>query len=115
MTMIYGAVACQVVRGIGAVVFCASMALRAVLALIKRAVLAVFSTGVVPVVGQQLFDSAVEVRGQSCQHVLEVGPRVMPAQLGTLQQAHHHRGALAGQLAADKEGSFKSEVQHRGY
>ena len=76
------------------------MALSAMMALIKRAGLTLFSTGVVPVVGQQVFDPAVELRGQSCQHILEVGPRVMPAQLGTLQQAHHDRGALAGQFAA---------------
>jgi hypothetical protein len=27
----------------------------------------------------------------------------VPVELGRLQQAHHHRGALAGQLAADKQ------------
>ena len=50
---------------------------RSILARIKRAGLALFSTGVVPVVGQQLLDAVVELRGQSCQHLLEVGPRAI--------------------------------------
>jgi len=94
MTMISGGVAGQVARWVGAMIFVAS------LALIRRAGLPSFSTGVLPVVGQQRFDSAVQLRGQPCQNILEVGPRVMPAQLGTLQQAHHACGALAGQFAA---------------
>ena len=106
MTMIFGAATRPVVRWVGAMIFVASMALSAMMALIRRAVLALGSTGVVPVVGQQLFDSAVELRGQSGQNILEVGPRVMPAQLGALQQAHHHRGALACQLAAYEQPVF---------
>ena len=75
VTMICKAVADQVVCWVGAIVVAASMALRSMLAQIRRAGLALFSTGVVPVVGQQLLDAVVELRGQSCQHLLEVGPR----------------------------------------
>ena len=56
-----------------------------------------------PVVRQQLFDSAVQLRGQPGEHGLEIGPRLAPIELGRLQQAHHHRSALAGQLAADEQ------------
>ena len=72
---IFNAVADQLVRWLCAIIFCASISMRAMLTHIKRAGLALFSTGVVPVVGQQLLDAAVELRGQSCQHLLEVGPR----------------------------------------
>ena len=56
-----------------------------------------------PPVGQQLFDSAVQLRRQPGKHVLEIGPRLVPIELGRLQQAHHHRSALARELAADEE------------
>ena len=69
MTMMCGTVACQVVRWVGVIVVVASMTLSSMMTLIKRAGAAWFSTGVVPVVGQQLFDSTVELRGQSCQNV----------------------------------------------
>ena len=52
--------------------------------------------------GQQLLDSAVQLRRQPREHVLEVGPGVMPVELGRLQQAHHHGGPFAGQLASDE-------------
>ena len=106
MTMKCNAVADRVVRWVCAIVFCASIVARSILAPIRRAGAARFSTGVVPVVGQQLLDAAVELRGQSCQNTLEVGPRVVPAQLGALQQAHHDCGALACQLAAYEEPIF---------
>ena len=61
------------------------------------------SVGRLPAMRQQLLDSAVQLRRQSREHVLEVGPRVSPVELGRLQQAHHDRGSLAGQLAADKK------------
>ena len=63
----------------------------------------VSSAGRLPPVGQQLLDAAVQLRGQPGEHVLEVGPGIVPVELGRLQQAHHDRGALAGQLAADEE------------
>ena len=50
-----------------------------------------------PLVGQQLIDPAVQLRRQPGQHVLEISPRLMPIELGRLQQAHHHGGALATQ------------------
>ena len=52
MARIFNAVADQVVRWLCAIVFCASISMRAMLTHIKRAGLALFSTGVVPVVGQ---------------------------------------------------------------
>ena len=61
------------------------------------------SVGRPPAMGQQFLESAVRQRGQPREHVLEVGPRVSPIELGRLQQAHHHRGSLAGQLAADEQ------------
>jgi len=56
-----------------------------------------------PAVRQQLLDPAVQLRGQPREHVLQVGPRLMPVELGRLQQTHHHRRALARQLAADEQ------------
>ena len=56
-----------------------------------------------PLMGQQLFDTAVQLRGQPGQHVLEVGPRLVPIEFGRLQQAHHDCGPLACQLAADEQ------------
>ena len=61
------------------------------------------SAGRLPPMGQQLLDSAVQLRGQSGEHVLQAGPRLVPVQLGRLQQAHHHRRTFSGQLAADEE------------
>jgi|GEM_PF-4413846 len=69
----------------------------------RMVALVLASAGRLPPMRQQLLDAAVELRWQPGEHVFEVGPRVAPAQLGTLQQAHHHRSALAGQLAANKE------------
>ena len=56
-----------------------------------------------PLVRQQIFDPAIQLRGQAREHVLEVGPGVVSIELGRLQQAHHHGGPLAGQLAADEQ------------
>jgi len=52
--------------------------------------------GSVPAVWQQFLNAAVHVRWQSCQHVMQIGPRVMTMQLGRLQQAHYEGGTLAG-------------------
>lgn len=61
------------------------------------------STGRLPPVGQQLLDPAVQLRGQAREDVLQVGPRLVPVELGRLQQAHHYSGPLAGQLTADEQ------------
>ena len=53
------------------------------------------SVGALPPVRQQLPDPAVQLRGQPREHVLQVGPGLVPIELGRLQQAHHHRGSLA--------------------
>ena len=55
---------------------------------------------------QQFVDAAVQVRWQPGEHVLEVSPGVMPAELGRLHQAHHHGRALAGQFAAGEQPGF---------
>ena len=52
---------------------------------------------------QQLVDPAVHVRGQSCQHIFEVGMRVMAVELGRLDQAHHRRRSLACAQRARKQ------------
>src|SRR5436190_7233790 len=43
-----------------------------------------------PTMGQQLLDSAVQLRRQPREHVLEVGPRVSPVELGRLQQSPNY-------------------------
>lgn len=44
---------------------------------------------------QQFFDLAVLLRRQASQHIFQVGIRIMPIELGALNQAHHRSGALA--------------------
>src|SRR5664280_3930610 len=61
------------------------------------------SAGRLPPVGQQLLDPTVQLRRQAREDVFQVGPRVVPVELGRLQQAHHHSGPLAGQLTADEQ------------
>src|SRR5580693_4606134 len=61
------------------------------------------SDGGFPPVRQQLVDPAVQLRRKSRKDVLEVGPGVMPIQLGRLQQARDHGSAFAGQLASHKK------------
>ena len=56
-----------------------------------------------PVVRQQLREVALLERGQTLEHVLEVGPGVVTVELGRLDQAHNHGRALAGLLRAHKE------------
>ena len=38
-----------------------------------------------PLVGQHLLDAAVQLRRQSREHILQVGPRLMPVELGQTQ------------------------------
>lgn len=47
---------------------------------------------------QQLADAVIGVCQQALQYVLEVRPRIVPVELGRLQQAHHHRVAIAYRL-----------------
>ena len=56
-----------------------------------------------PLVRQQFLDPAVQLRGQPREHVLQIRPRLVPIELGRLQQAHHHRGPLARELAANEQ------------
>ena len=67
------------------------------------------SAGWLPPMGQQLLDPTVQLRRQSGEHILEVGPGLVPVELGRLQQAHHDCGPLAGQLTAHKKPVFSSE------
>jgi hypothetical protein len=84
---------------------------RAVIASVRR----VFSTwwssdGGFPPVRQQLVDLTVQLRRQSREDVLEVGPGVVPVQLGRLQQARDDGSAFAGQLAPHKKPVPASEA-----
>src|SRR4029453_5340610 len=56
-----------------------------------------------PLVWEEFLDAAVRMRGQPLEHVPEVGMWVVPVELGRLQQAHHDRGALSGELAAAEQ------------
>ena len=38
---------------------------------------------------QQFFDLAVLVRRQTSQHIFQIGIRIMPVELGALNQTHH--------------------------
>lgn len=57
---------------------------------------------VLPVVRQQFIDAAVQMCGQSGQHVIKVRVRVVTVDLCRLHEAHDDGGALAGQLTACK-------------
>ena len=52
---------------------------------------------------QELDDAAGLVRGQSREHVLEVGIRVVPVHTGRLDQAHDGGRSLARTQAAGKQ------------
>ena len=108
MTMIYTAVAGQWGRWVRTII-----AARLIAPLIKPTGLALFSASAGPLMRQQLLDSAVQLGRQSGEHILEVGPRVMPIELCRLQQAHHHCGTLAGQFAADEQPVLSTKRNHR--
>ena len=57
---------------------------------------------------QQFVDAAVQVHWQPGEHVLEVSPRVVPAELGRLHQAHHHGRTLPGQFTAGEQPGFSA-------
>ena len=44
------------------------------------------SVRALPPVRQQLLDPAVQLRGQSREHVLQIGPRLVPVELGRLRR-----------------------------
>ena len=47
---------------------------------------------------QQLADLTRPLRRQACQHVLEIGIRIMPVHAGRLDQAHDRRRAYEQKL-----------------
>ena len=48
-----------------------------------------------PTMRQEVSDQMVFVRGQTLQHILQIFVRVMPVELGALNQTHHRRCPLA--------------------
>ncbi len=44
---------------------------------------------------QQLVDHAGALRWQPCQHIFQISVRIMPIELGTLNQTHDRRTTLA--------------------
>ena len=48
------------------------------------------SVGRLPAMGQQFFDSAVQLCGQPGEHVFEVGPGVAPIELGRLRRSPNY-------------------------
>ena len=46
--------------------------------------------------GEQLGNHAVALGWQACQHIFQIGIRIMPVELGTLDQTHDGRTTLAG-------------------
>ena len=71
------------------------------------------SAGSLPPVGQQLLNSTVQLRRQPGEHVLEVGPGLVPVELGRLQQTHHDSSPFARQLTSDEEPITAAESNHR--
>lgn len=55
-----------------------------------------------PEMRQQLRDLTGTLRGQACQHILQIGVRVMPVELCRLYQAHHRGCALSSPERARK-------------
>ena len=45
------------------------------------------SAAALPLMGQQLLDPAVQLHRQPGEHVLEIGPRLVPVELGRLRRA----------------------------
>ena len=44
---------------------------------------------------QQLTNHAVALSWQACQHIFQIGIRIMPIEFGTLDQTHDGRAAFA--------------------
>jgi hypothetical protein len=53
-----------------------------------------------PVVREQFINTAVQLRRQAHENVLQIGPRFVTVKPGRLHQAHDDRVALACQLTA---------------
>ena len=70
---------------VGALVTCINQRMAA---LFTRRVCAAWwaSVGALPLVRQQLPDPAVQLRGQPREHVLQVGPGLVPVELGRLRR-----------------------------
>ena len=88
-------------RWLGVVVLVVFILGRAAAASARR--LGSTSAGWLPPMGQQLLDPTVQLRRQSGEHVLEVGPGLVPVELGRLQQTHHDSSPFARQLTSDEE------------
>ena len=48
-----------------------------------------------PVVRKQFINSAVLLRRKSCQHIFQIGIRIVPIQFSRLDQDHHRSSALS--------------------
>jgi hypothetical protein len=103
---IYCGVAEQLARWMRMGIRMARCCAGALVSAFKRAGVKWVSVSTLPAMWQQFLDPTVELGRQSGQNVLEVGKGVMPVELGRLQQAHHHGGTLAGQLAAYEQPIF---------
>ena len=100
ITMMFVAQTGQLVRWVRSVVAVAYAGASSIVFCIFRAGLPWVSGRALPLVSKQLLDPSVQLGRQPAENVLEVGKRVMPVELGRLQEAHHHHSAFAGQLAA---------------
>lgn len=78
ITVMFGAAVGQLVRWGRAIVTVATIVARSMGSMIKRVGLALFSASALPLMRQQLPDSAIQLRRQSGEHILEVGKRVVP-------------------------------------
>ena len=103
---IYCAIAEQLARWMRSAIRMAHCCAGALVSALKRAGVKWVSARTLPAMWQQFLDPTVELGRQSGQNVLEVGKGVMAVELGRLQQAHHHGGTLAGQLAAYEQPIF---------
>ena len=52
---------------------------------------------------QEIFEAAGALSRQSLEHVFKVSIRIVAVELGGLDQAHDHGGALAGAQGAGEE------------
>ena len=66
-----------------------------------------------PLLEQQLFDPAVQLCRQPGEHVFQIRPRLVPVELGRLEQAYHHRSPLARELTAEEEPLRRPRAQGR--